>query len=242
MQISPTNHLINPLQKQQSKYERTFALISWTKFLPSDSQVILNELSQGDELQLNHNPTSNIPYCVDVYKGDVFLGHVSGFNAINVFKAVSLPHKCIVSNPITKYNVGGGFEVFFEGATDDVEPTEEEKRILKNFQREYFDEYREAQKLINEDPQKALDILLPLVEQERELDVKHLCCRCYRKLKQYDKEKEMVERILHYIENVPDDIAPEEVVIAIRESKEIYESRLAYDEKMIASKNKRKKK
>lgn len=240
MRISPTNRLINPLQKQQSKYERTFAFISWTKFLPSDSQVILNELSQGDELQLKHNPISNIPYCVDVYKGDVFLGHVSGFNAINVFKAVSLPHKCIVSNPITKYNVGVGFEVFFEGSPKEVEPTEEEKTILKLFQKEYFPEYEEACHLVYEEPQKALDLLLPLVNKERGLDVKHMCCRCYRKLKQYELEKEMVENILHYIDNIPDDIAPEDVVLSIRASRELYESRLAYDEKRIANKSARK--
>lgn len=240
LQISPRNFMINPTHKFESKYNRIFALISWTSFLTPEGSKVLNNCSQGDELQLKRNPSSNIPFCVDVYKGDVFLGHVSGFDAIKVYKSINMPYKCIVSNPKSKLNVGVGIEVFYEGDPNSVEPTEDEKNTLKQFQREFFSEYEEASHLVHEEPQKALDLLLPLVDYERGLNIKHMCCRCYRKLKQYELEKEMVEKILHYIDIVPYDVAPEDVVLEIRASRDLYESRLAYDEKRIANKNKRK--
>ena len=66
-------------------------------------------------------------------------------------------------------------------------------------------EILEAERLKYHEPQRALEILLPLCDVEKGIYVKHMCLFCYRQMKDPESEKQMIYRILDRIETVQPD-------------------------------------
>ncbi len=64
---------------------------------------------------------------------------------------------------------------------------------------------KEAEALKYNEPEKALEVLLPLCDEEKGIYVKHMCLFCYRQMKDPESEKQMIYRILDRIETVQPD-------------------------------------
>lgn len=93
----------------------------------------------------------------------------------------------------------------------------------------------EGERLKYSDPQKALEILLPLCDIEKGKYVKHVCLQCYRNLKDYESEKKMIHRILDQIENVQPYDCDELEYHNMKASEQTYYKRLNYVNQRIES-------
>ena len=90
------------------------------------------------------------------------------------------------------------------------------------------------------DTAKALEIAVPIADKENGIDAKFLCCQCYRLLKDYDSEREMILRILNYIQNLkPEDVSENEYISITQRMPEM-KKRLATVESRLESKSKKK--
>lgn len=98
---------------------------------------------------------------------------------------------------------------------------------------------KEAEALKYNEPEKALEVLLPLCDEEKGIYVKHVCLFCYRKLKDPESEKKMIYRIFDKIETIKEDECDEIEYEYIKNCRPVYESRLRWVETLIERKRKK---
>lgn len=98
---------------------------------------------------------------------------------------------------------------------------------------------REAEALKYNEPEKALEVLLPLCDEEKGIYVKHVCLFCYRQLKDPESEKKMIYRIFDKIETIKEDECDEIEYDYISKCRPVYEDRLRWVETLIERKRKK---
>ena len=98
---------------------------------------------------------------------------------------------------------------------------------------------KEAEPLKYNEPEKALEILLPLCDEEKGIYVKQVCLFCYRQLKDPESEKKMIYRIFNKIDTIKEDDCDEIEYDYISKCRPVYEDRLRWVETLIERKRKK---
>ena len=78
-------------------------------------------------------------------------------------------------------------------------PSPEVVSSCQVFDATLYPEISVAYKMRTSDPEKALAMLLPIIDKEKDYRAMSICCTCYRALKQPVEELAMIDRILDKI-------------------------------------------
>lgn len=227
------------------KFSTAVGLVEGTYELPKDVVNKAKSLRQGDKLVLmKPEPMQFYPNRLDVYTEDkTMIGFIYGNNpmARNIYNIFDKIHSAIVESPMDAYSHGNlGIRVFYpEGCEGKQNDPGISISIIQEFtgpypQLGYVDQIKRT------DTAKALEIAVPIADKENGIDAKFLCCQCYRLLKDYDSEREMILRILNYIQNLkPEDVSENEYISITQRMPEM-KKRLATVESRLESKSKKK--
>lgn len=225
-QITPEHFMIDHNLLNNPKYHRIFSGVIGTYFLQKENITIAKDCMQGDIVTLKQEPDIYNPYKINVYFKETIIGFIdkiSSFKVNSIFKNIT---QCYITNSITSKCPYIGIEIFYPIDIECPTPTKEEQSIIDSISEEQFPIYREAELIKKNDPQKALEMILPFTELEKGIELRHLCCFCYRQIKDYTNEKKMIESILSYIDSVSLDDLPRNNVFNLKGCKDTYLKRL----------------
>lgn len=242
LQVTPADRLRDMRFniKRDYRYRRVPLSVVGTFEEPREAIAKARALKEGDKVILKKAEYSEIfPYRLDVYTEDgTMIGFACGINSHEVYELFDKIHTVLVESSLDTYSHQSLFlYVFFP---DDLKwvstyPSED----IIGFVGPY-PQLRLADSIKRTDTAKALEMALPIADKEKGIDAKFLCCQCYRLLKDYKLERDMILRILDRIDTIaPDDISNNEYRILKNRASEIMK-RLDTVESRLNSKSKKK--
>lgn len=206
-------------------YERDVEIIKKTKSLKKGDKVNLKKAVRNEYL----------PDRLDVYTEDgTLIGYICQLDKEHLFELYEKIVNASVISPIKGYNT--------ETITISVILSEDENySSLIHIGCGPYPQLRYADSIKREDTGTALEIALPIAEKEKGINAKFLCCQCYRLIKDYESEKEMIIRIINRIDSISDEeISPIDYYVMKKRVPEILK-RLNTVESRIQSKLKKRK-
>lgn len=184
-----------------SGYHEAYARIVNNRELPLRSREALAQLDGATVIRLEKDDSNpSRPYAVKVFGNDVLLGWLDFdrayvvYNHFDEVKAVKTTRmgRDLVSLMLPK-------------SVDLLDIPVDLRARLQVYDAMLWPETSEAFKMRSSDPERALDILLPIVKKEHDYRAAGYCCTCYRALKQPEKELDMVNFILAKIDAYRED-------------------------------------
>lgn len=198
--------------RKDYKYRYIGSLVDGTYELPYESIQKARALRQGDKVVLKKplEESEYYPYRLDVYtEDDCMIGFMYGEFIQDQFELFDEIYTTIVDSPLDTYGHGQLFvKTYLPENKKRVESTPGISVNMTFGYRGPYPQLREAEDLKRIDPEKALDIALPIAEKEKGITAKFLCCQIYRLRKDYESEREMILKILERINSIkPDEIS-----------------------------------
>lgn len=185
---------------QQAGYHEVYARIVNNKELPLKSRQTLAELKLFTQVILEKDDSNpSRPYAVKVLSEDgVLLGWLDADRAYVVYNHFD-EVKCVKTATLGKDSL-----TFLMPTSVNLLDVPADLKSYP-YDMTLFPETSEAYKMRSSQPERALEILLPIVKKEHDYRAANYCCTCYRTLKQPDKELEMIDFILAKIEAYRED-------------------------------------
>lgn len=179
-----------------SGYHEAFARIVNNRELPLRSREALAHLDGASIIRLEKDDSNpSRPYAVKVFGNDVLLGWLDFDRAYVVYN-----HFDEVKDVKTTRMGRDMVSIMLPKSVDLLDIPVDIRARLQVYDAMLWPETSEAFKMRSSDPDRALDILLPIVKKEHDYRAASYCCTCYRALKRPNKELDMVNFILAKIE------------------------------------------
>ena len=184
-----------------SGYREAYARIVNNRELPLRSREALLQMDGGTSIRLEKDDSNpSRPYAVKVYGDEVLLGWLDFDRAYIVYNHFD-EVKAVKTTRMGRDMVS----IMLPRSVDLLDIPLDLRSKMQVYDAMLWPETSEAFKMRSSAPERALEILLPIVKKEHDYRAASYCCTCYRALKQPDKELEMVNFILAKIEAYRED-------------------------------------
>lgn len=208
-----------------------------------EGQAAAKALSVGDKLILEAEPTNeNDPSAIKVLtEAGVHIGYLPKKTAENIGSWLAEVKLCAVYHRTTHELPYIYCKIFFSSTYAPFSTLNVSVSIQtdETFAFERYPELKTADGLKRTNPQLAIEILKPIMDIEKSLEAKRMCCIAYREMKAYDEELEVLKKILVAIDNVqPSDVSSLEYQ-NMKAGRPQWEKRLAYVERVIRNRDRR---
>ena len=230
--------------QNENKYMTRVTLVEGTYEFPYDTILKARALRQGDEIKLKKPAVESkyFPYRLDVYTEDgCMIGFIHGEHGREMFEHFDEIVSTLVESPLDAHNHGQlAIKIFLPEYKSGRDFFPEVSYEITFYYSGPYPQLAEAESLKRTDQEKALEIALPIAEKEKGIDAKFLCCQIYRLQKEYDKEHELILKIIERIETIkPDEISRNDYAI-LKTKLPIMKKRLATVESRLNSKSRNK--
>lgn len=189
---------------KKSGYDSCVMAVDGTYELPNNSILRAKALVQGEKLVLKKvEPSEFYPNRLDVYTQDnICVGFITDKYFSDFYNHFEAIESVYVDMPMSGnyYNnfalrliYPKSYDKFFEPSFDP-----DGGSIYKG----PYPQLAKADSIKRSDTAKAIQLALPIVDKEKGIEAKFLCCQCYRLLKDYESEERMIQKIIHTIETV----------------------------------------
>ena len=204
-QVSPEDNMIKlskGMDVESSLYASMSTVIMGTYDLPKASIDRAKSLKQGEKLCIKKAvPTKYFPHKLDLYTLDnIELGFIiDEYLRSNFYNNI---------DKIVEVRVDATMESLdFERIGIRIIYSKDISRELKPFSTSiesgYFGPYPqlyEADSIKRSNTERALELALSVANYENGIDARFICCQCYRLLKDYQSEEQMIIQIIEFIQ------------------------------------------
>lgn len=180
----------------EAGYKEGRARIVNNRELPIESIKALRDCSFMQSLRLSRDESdSRRRYAIKVYDDkDVLLGWIDFYSAYSIYEYIDEVKMVRISRSGDSW-----VEFMYPSAVEIKYPSPEVVSSCQVFDATLYPEISVAYKMRTSDPEKALTMLLPIIDKEKDYRAMSICCTCYRALKQPVEELAMIDRILDKI-------------------------------------------
>lgn len=180
----------------EAGYKESRARIVNNRELPIESIKALRDCSFMQSLRLSRDESdSRRRYAIKVYDDkDVLLGWIDFYSAFSIYEYIDEVKMARISRSGDSW-----VEFMYPSAVEIKYPSPEVVSSCQVFDATLYPEISVAYKIRTSDPEKALAMLLPIIDKEKDYRAMSICCTCYRALKQPVEELAMIDRILDKI-------------------------------------------
>lgn len=180
----------------EAGYKEGRARIVNNRELPIESIKALRDCSVMQSLRLSRDESdSKRRYAIKVYDDkDVLLGWLDFYSAYSIYGYIDEVKMVRISRSGDSW-----VEFMYPSAVEIKYPSPEVVSSCQVFDATLYPEISVAYKMRTSDPEKALAMLLPIIDKEKEYRAMSICCTCYRALRQPVEELAMIDRILDKI-------------------------------------------
>lgn len=214
-------------------------------YLNEQEKNISKMLSVGDNLLLEKEPTNKFDmYAIKVLtESGGHIGYLPKEYADKLYLSIAKVKLCVVSKK-TNHEVPFIFCQIYFDKTDELPfsciNVSTEIKSNQTYAVAQFPELKTADKLKRTNPQLAIELLKPIMELEKGIEAKRMCCIAYRELKAYDEELLILKNILLSIDNLQSSDVSDLEYRNIKASKPSWEKRTAYVERILRNRKKNK--
>lgn len=180
----------------EAGYKEGRARIVNNRELPIESIKALRDCSFMQSLRLSRDESDpRRRYAIKVYDNkDVLLGWIDFYSAYSIYEYIDEVKMVRISRSGDSW-----VEFMYPSAVEIKYPSPEVVSSCQVFDATLYPEISAAYKMRTSDPEKALAMLLPIIDKEKDYRAMSICCTCYRALKQPVEELAMIDRILDKI-------------------------------------------
>lgn len=188
--------LVDVSNLAEAGYSERRARIVNNRELPMKSIKALMNCSPLASLHLKRDDSNpQRKYAIQVFDDkDILLGWVDFYSAYNLYDHIDEVRSVRMDKSDNPWII-----FMMPKKLPYKEPSQEDVLSYQVYDAMLFPEISAAYKMRTSEPEKALSILLPLVDKEKEYRAMSICCTCYRAMKRPKEELAMIELILKKI-------------------------------------------
>lgn len=186
----------------EAGYKEGRARIVNNRELSIESIKALKDCTLTQSLRLKRDDSNpNRKYAISVHdNNDVLLGWLDFYSAFSIYSHVDEVKMVHISRSGNTW-----IEFMYPSAIELKYPSTKDISSCQIYDATLYPEISVAYKMRTSDPEKALAILLPIIDKEKEYRAMSICCTCYRALNQPKDELDMIVRILDKIQSLEDE-------------------------------------